>query len=184
MSRSAPEKWTRAYVALGSNLGDRLTNLRQAAGRLAAHPRVRLVAASRVIETPPMGPPQGPYLNAVLAVETTLPPESVLVLCRQIEDAGKRQRAVRWGPRTIDLDLVDVGGLVITTPTLRLPHPEMASRIFVLAPLAEVAPDWRHPETGQSVAELRAKLESSGGQSFTVVAEAESWCPRSWWMGR
>ena len=163
---------TRAYVALGSNLGDRLANLGLATDRLAAHPDVCLVAASRVVETPAIGPPQGPYLNAVVAIETSLSPEALLSLCQSIEEAGRRQRVVHWGPRTIDLDIVDYGGIVRETESLRLPHPEIARRAFVLVPLAEIAPEWRHPVTGESVAALARNLADS--ESIRVVAPAES----------
>lgn len=169
-----------AYVALGSNLGDRLNHIRLAVERLAAHPNVRVVSLSRVVETPPMGPQdQGPYLNAVVSIETTLTPVAVLGLCQQIERAGRRQRDVHWGPRTIDLDLVDVGGLVATTPRLRLPHPGVAERIFMLAPLADVAPQWRHPRTGELVSELMAKLSVQERESLRVVAEACRWWPHA-----
>lgn len=166
---------TRAYVALGSNLGDRVTNLRLAVQRLAAHPKVRVRRASRLFETPAIGPPQGPYLNAVLAIETDLAPEELLALCQGIEAAGRRQRSVHWGPRTIDLDLVDVGGLVLTTSALRLPHPELANRPFVLAPLADVAPEWCHPATGEPVAALLDRVRGDL-DGLVVVADGRAWC--------
>lgn len=166
-----------AFVALGANLGDRMTYLREAVEQLAAHPCIRVVCCSQVIETPPMGPQdQGPYLNAVVVLESTLPPDGLLVLCQQIEKAGKRQRTVRWGPRTIDLDLIDVGGVVMNTPTLRLPHPELRARAFVLIPLGDVAPDWKHPETGESIESLVRAINRR--ETVRVVAEAGSWCPR------
>jgi len=165
-----------AYVALGSNLGDRMTHLQLAVERLAAHPHVRLLRLSCVVETPPMGPQdQGPYLNAAAAVETSLGPAELLGLCSGIEDAGRRQRTIHWGPRTIDLDLVDVGGLVAKTERLTVPHPGLRDRIFVLAPLADIAPGWRHPETGETVEQLIGELEPAERRLVRVVAEADRW---------
>jgi len=166
-----------ALVALGSNLGDRLMHIRHAVERLAAHPAVRLLRCSRVIETPPMGPQdQGPYLNAVVAFDTNARPDELLALCRQIEKVGRRQRTDHWGPRTIDLDLVDVGGRICDTPELRLPHPGVGQRAFVLIPLSDVAPAWRHPETGEPLGEMIAKIGRREREQMRVVAGPGQWC--------
>ena len=176
MSGGRSDEPVRAYVGLGSNLGDRLAYLRHAVARLAAHPCVCLRGASRLVQTSPIGPPQGPYLNAVIALDTTLPPDGLLALCQLIERAGRRGCSIHWGPRTIDLDVIDFGGLVAEGPGLRLPHPELANRPFVLAPLQDVAPEWRHPVTGDTVGAMRGRLGSAGG-AVEVVARAEAWCP-------
>ena len=111
----------RAYLALGSNLGDRLAHLKLAAQRLADHSDIDITACSRVYETEPVGPPQGRYYNAVIAIETSLPPEDLLKVCKHVEDQGERVRTIRWGPRTIDLDIIDAGGTVVRSEDLVLP---------------------------------------------------------------
>jgi len=132
----------RAHLALGSNLGDRLGFLRGAVAALAATPGLRVAACSRVYETAPVdGPDQGRFLNAVVAIETDLSPEELLAVAQRIEDGADRARAERWGPRTLDVDVLLVGEAQVQTPRLTLPHPRMWERGFVLAPLADVAPD-------------------------------------------
>jgi 2-amino-4-hydroxy-6-hydroxymethyldihydropteridine diphosphokinase len=130
-------------VALGTNLGDREAHLVDARARLAQV--LDVVAASEVYETPPLGPPQPDYLNAALLAETPLDPERVLAHCLAIERALGRVRDVRWGPRTIDLDVLwaddDGGPRVVSSPTLTLPHPHLSERAFALAPLLDVRPD-------------------------------------------
>ena len=128
----------RAFVALGSNLGDREGFLRGALAELGT-----IVAESHVYETDPVGGPddQGPYLNMVVEVETTLDPFALLRRCQRIEAEAMRQRVVRWGPRTLDVDVILYEGVEIQSEELTLPHPRFAERRFVLAPLAEVAPD-------------------------------------------
>ena len=144
----------RAYVAVGSNLGDRWGRLAQAARALRAAPGVAVVRASRVWDAAPMGPPQPRYLNAVLELETTRTPGSLLGLLREVETAAGRTRDVHWGARTLDLDLLLVGDLVVQEPDLVVPHPGMDGRRFVLAPLAELHPELVVPGTGVSVGRL------------------------------
>lgn len=133
---------SRAHLALGSNLGDRLGFLQGAVTALAGSAGVTVAAVSRVYETSPVGgPAQGPYLNAVVAVDTDLPPGDLLALAHRIEEEAQRSRAERWGPRTLDVDVLLVGDEQVATPELTVPHPRMWERGFVLAPLADVAPD-------------------------------------------
>ncbi len=144
----------RAYVGVGTNLGDRWGHLALAARELRRAPGVALLRASRVHDTEPLGPSQPRYLNAVLELETTLGPEALLAALLAVERAALRRRDVRWGARTLDLDLLLYEDLVLRRPTLTLPHPGLVSRRFVLAPLAELCPDRAVPGTGASVAEL------------------------------
>ncbi len=148
----------RAYVGVGSNLGDRWANLGLAARAFRAEPRVALVRASRVWDSAPVGPPQPRYLNAVLELETRMPATALHALLQLAERAaGRRRDGVRWSARTLDLDLLLFGDEVIhRSPTLIVPHPRLVSRRFVLAPLAELCPDRVIPCTGQTVAQLLA----------------------------
>lgn len=132
-----------AYVALGSNLGDRLETLRAAGRRIDALLGLRVLRASRVYETAAVGPPQPDYLNAVLEIDACKSPRAHLLALQAIEAAlGRdRSREVRWGPRPIDLDLLWQGGLRLSRPGLELPHPRLTERSFVLAPLCDLAPD-------------------------------------------
>ena len=144
----------RAYVAVGSNLGDRWARLAQAARLLRAAPGVAVVRGSRVWDAAPLGPPQPRYLNAVLELETTRTPSSLLALLRAAEAAAGRTRDIHWGARTLDLDLLLVGDLHVREPGLTVPHPELARRRFVLAPLAELHPELVVPGLGVSVGRL------------------------------
>jgi 2-amino-4-hydroxy-6-hydroxymethyldihydropteridine diphosphokinase len=147
----------RAYVGVGSNLGDRWAHLALAGRELRARPRVSLVRASRVWDTAPLGPPQPRYLNAVLEVEADLPPPALLAVLQEVEKVGGRVRTpVKWGPRTLDLDLLLYGDDVVRVPGLVVPHPDLVARRFVLAPLAELCPDRIVPGTGRTVAQLLA----------------------------
>jgi 2-amino-4-hydroxy-6-hydroxymethyldihydropteridine diphosphokinase len=129
----------RVFVALGSNLGERAHWLEAARTRLAALPETRVVRASTVEETAPLGGvPQGPYFNQMVELETDLEPEALLAACLDIEAALGRERIVRWGPRTIDLDLVRYGDRTLNTSRLTLPHPELPRRAFWLRELAEL----------------------------------------------
>jgi len=145
---------TDAYVGLGSNLGDRLEHLRKAVRLLHAEPGVRVVRSSRVYETEPVGPPQPAYLNAVIAARADGTARDLLEACRRVEDALGRVRAERWGPRTIDVDLLTFGEETIDEPDLVVPHPRMHERGFVLVPLGELEPDPMLPG-GKTLATLR-----------------------------
>lgn len=127
----------RAFLAIGSNLGDRAANLRAA---VEAMPDV--VGVSATYETDPVGgPEQGPYLNAVVELDTECTPRQLLELCRRLETAAGRLRGERWGPRTLDVDVLLVGDQVVDEPDLQVPHPRLWERAFVLIPLADLAPD-------------------------------------------
>ena len=128
----------RAFLGIGSNLGDRLAYLQGAVDGLAATDGVEVVAASPVYETDPVGPDQPDYLNAVVAIDTTLTPHELLAVGQGLEAAAERVREERWGPRTLDVDVLLFGGLEIDTPDLQIPHPRWQERDFVLAPLADL----------------------------------------------
>ena len=133
---------TRAYLALGSNLGDRVAYLQGAVDALAATAQVSVVAVSRVYETDPVGgPDQGRYLNAVIAIDTVLSARELLAVAQDAERGARRMRGERWGPRTLDVDVLLVGDAQLDDPDLVVPHPRMWDRGFVLAPLHDVAPD-------------------------------------------
>ena len=147
----------RAYIGLGSNLGDREANIRRAIDLLGEHPGVKIAAASSLVESEPAGGlPQGPYLNAAAALETTLEPRELLAACQDIERELGRERGERWAPRTIDLDILLYDERVIDEPDLKVPHPLMTSRRFVLEPLAEIGPDAVHPVLEKTVKEILA----------------------------
>ncbi len=127
----------RAFLGLGSNLGDRSAHLRRAVAGLAD-----VVALSPVYETEPVGgPPQDAYLNAVVELDTERPPRALLALAHRLEEEAGRSRAMRFGPRTLDVDLLLVGDLTVDETDLVVPHPRMWQRRFVVAPLADLAPD-------------------------------------------
>jgi 2-amino-4-hydroxy-6-hydroxymethyldihydropteridine diphosphokinase len=132
-------KAERVYVALGSNVGDRDAHLAHARARLAALPGTRLVGVSRVEETAPLGPvAQPPYLNQMVLLETTLIPSALLAHCRAIEAERGRERRERWGPRTLDLDIVRYGASIVREPDLTIPHPELPNRDFWRREIAEL----------------------------------------------
>jgi 2-amino-4-hydroxy-6-hydroxymethyldihydropteridine diphosphokinase len=162
-------------IGLGSNLPGPWGSPRDTVVRAIAEltgGMTKVVATSRLLQTSPFGNPnQPPFVNAVVQIETHLPPEALMRRLHMIETAAGRKRGVRWGPRTLDLDLIDYHGLRRnqTFPQqggrrpLRLPHPGIAERIFVLAPLAEIAPRWRHPDSKRSAAELLKRLQGHRG---------------------
>ena len=150
-------------IGLGSNLGNRRENLEAAVARLAGHPRIGPLVRSAWHETAAIGGPAGqpPFLNGAVKLITSLAPLELFDCLRQIETQLGRRREERWGPRTIDLDLLLYGGQVLDTPALKLPHPRMAWRRFVLEPAAEVADEMLHPTIRWSIARLLEHLNAS-----------------------
>ncbi len=152
----------RSAIALGSNLGDSLAILQGAIAALERHPDVTVLRSSSIYQTAPVGPPQPDYFNACALLASSLAPESLLQLLLAIEGQFGRVRRERWGARRLDLDLLLVEDQQLQTPSLELPHPRMWERAFVMVPLAEIAPDWRHPQSGQTIAEICATLPADG----------------------
>ncbi len=144
-----------AVVGLGANLGDPAATFESALAALAATPGVELAARSRLYHTPPLGPPQPDYLNAAVRLRAAMEPEALLDVLQAIERAHGRDRANerRWGPRTLDLDLLFVFGRKVDTERLRVPHAGLAQRAFALAPLLDVAPELV-PQFGAPLAKL------------------------------
>lgn len=140
---------TRAFLGLGSNLGDRLAHLQGAVDALSTMDRVFVIAVSDVYETAPVGGPiQDDFLNAVVAIETDLPPRDLLAVAMHVEQLAARVRVMHWGPRTLDVDILIYGDEQVDEPDLEIPHPRMHERPFVLAPLLDVAPDRVEPPAG------------------------------------
>jgi 2-amino-4-hydroxy-6-hydroxymethyldihydropteridine diphosphokinase len=156
MSPFRRERW--AFLGLGSNLGERLEHLQAAVDLLHADRRSRVDDVSSVYETAPVGgPEQGPYLNIAVRVATTRPPAALLRLCGQVEDRLGRVRHERWGPRTIDVDILLYSDEVVQRGDLRIPHPRLTERAFALIPLIEVAPGQRLPD-GRSLPSVLGAL--------------------------
>ena len=156
-----------AYLSLGANLGNREETLREAVRRLAAADGVETLAVSSLYETEPWGKKDQPsFLNIAVSLQTTLSPEELLALTQAVETELGRVRHERWGPRTIDVDILHVEGVKRNSPTLTLPHPYMTERAFVLVPLAEIAPMLMiHGKT------IEAWRESAGNTGVVCVAE-------------
>ena len=150
---------SRVFIGVGSNQGDRLEHISKAARALGALERVTLSRMATIIETAPIGPPQDPYLNTVIEIDTSLAPRELLAALKGIErQFGRTPEGERWASRPIDLDVLLYDDRVIDEPDLRIPHERMHERRFVLEPLAQLAPEAVHPVLKHSIARLLAQL--------------------------
>lgn len=154
-----------AFLALGSNLGDRAAILKGARQMLHVPPERCVTTASALYETEPVGGPEGqsPYLNAVLKIQTSLTAADLLAAGLEVEQHFGRRRQERWGARSLDIDLLFFGDRVFRKPELTVPHPRLHQRAFVLVPLDELAPDLIHPLSGLTVREMLLRLPSTAG---------------------
>jgi 2-amino-4-hydroxy-6-hydroxymethyldihydropteridine diphosphokinase len=151
-------------MGLGSNLNDRLANIHEALRRLDKHPRISVVKVSSLYETKPVGVTRQPlFLNAVARLSTPLDPDALLTVFQSVERSMGRRKTVPWGPRCIDLDLLLYDDSIVEESRLKVPHPELARRAFVLVPLAEIAPHAVDPRSGRCVAQLLSALEERDG---------------------
>ena len=155
-------KVSKSAIALGSNLGDSLTILEDALKTLAQTPGIALESSSSWYQTAPIGPPQPDYLNGCALLKVQLNPEQLLATLLEVEKQFGRVRTQRWGPRSLDLDLLLFDRIILETPKLQIPHPRMRERAFVLVPLAEIAPDWIDPGSGKAIAQLLQGVDCSG----------------------
>ena len=155
---------TVAYLGLGTNLEDREANLGKALDLLSAEPGLGLLRCSRIYETEPWGVADQPrFLNSVAEMATTLDPERLLDVCKDVEARIGRRPGIRWGPRLIDVDILLYGNLVVQLPQLEIPHPRLHLRAFALVPLAELAATTIHPVLGKTIEELASAVEGSEG---------------------
>jgi 2-amino-4-hydroxy-6-hydroxymethyldihydropteridine diphosphokinase len=170
---------TRAALGLGANLGDARATLATAVRTLAATPGLTVVDVSALWRTAPVGGPEQPeYANAVVIVETGLAAEDLLAIAHALEAGAERTREVRWGPRTLDVDLLDMAGVRREDAALTVPHPRAHERAFVLAPWASVDPTWPLEPIGQPgrpVAQWAAEVADDPGQPVAVLAEGTWW---------
>ncbi len=156
--------WHRAYLGIGSNLGDRESYVNGAMQALRTHDKIRLTRVSELLETAPYGGvEQDDFLNGALEIETLLSPEELLDALHEIENEAGRKRTLRWGPRTLDLDILFYDRLVYESDRLVIPHPDLENRTFVLRPLSTLAPGYRHPVLEKSVKHLLQNLEAREG---------------------
>jgi len=154
-------------IGLGSNLGDSRSILEAALAQLDLTPGISLKQRSRWYVTQAVGPPQPNYFNGCALLEVSLTPQSLLQQLLEIEAKAGRVRRERWGPRTLDLDLLLFDDLILETPTLNIPHPGLHQRAFVLVPLAEIAPNWVDPVSRRQVIDLLNQVDRSGVESVS-----------------
>jgi 2-amino-4-hydroxy-6-hydroxymethyldihydropteridine diphosphokinase len=151
------------YIALGSNQGDSAKICSLAVEALDGHNQIQVLKTSSLYRTQPVGmTDQDDFINGVILCRTDLSPEDLLEITRGIENSFHRARHQRWGPRTLDLDILTYGSQCLDLPWLTIPHPRLHERRFVLIPLAEVSPEWVHPVLGDSAADLLERLPETG----------------------
>ena len=156
----------RTYLALGTNLGDRLANLRTALVALA--PQVDVLSESKIYETPPWGYENQPaFLNMAVTADTTLGPDRLLAHLKDLEANLGRVETFRYGPRLIDMDILFYDDLILDTPPLVIPHPRLQERAFVLLPLNDIAPDFIHPVLNKTVKELLSRVDQTNIRPFS-----------------
>lgn len=174
---SIPQTPPPAFIGIGSNLGDRLAFCREAIRRLGSASGIRIKKVSSLYESDPVGYlEQNRFYNAVVAVETSLPPRSLLAACQAIEQSLAKKILIPKGPRTIDLDLLFYDQQIIDEPELQIPHPAISNRAFVLVPLSEIAPDLIHPALHLTAAALlhRLEVETSRRDTSTGIEKIAS----------
>lgn len=153
--------WHTAYIALGSNMGDKKKYLEDALTEIKKNKEIRLLSTASFLETEPYGGvEQDNFLNSVCCLETLLSPQGLLDELHRIEQLAGRKREIHWGPRTLDLDIIYYEDRIMATDTLVIPHPDMENRVFVLKPLGEIAPYYRHPVTGRTTLQMLADKTS------------------------
>jgi 2-amino-4-hydroxy-6-hydroxymethyldihydropteridine diphosphokinase len=162
--KNEKSKSHQALIALGSNLGQREKYVAAALNALQTTKEVEVAKVSSLYETEPVGGPSGQqkYINAVAMIRTSLSAPRLLKVCQRIEDSFERKRSVKYGPRTIDLDILAFDKAIISEPKLMIPHPLMHERRFVMEPLAEIAPNWIHPLLEMSAKQLLADMGTTG----------------------
>ncbi|MFD0917531.1 2-amino-4-hydroxy-6-hydroxymethyldihydropteridine diphosphokinase [Pseudahrensia aquimaris] len=161
----------RAWLGLGGNIGDVRATLTAGLQQIDSDPECAVTAVSKLYKTPPWGvTEQAWFLNCCAEIETTLEPEALLELCQAVERAGNRKRTMRWGPRTIDVDILIYEGVEQTEQRLTIPHPRIAERAFVLVPLADIAP--QAMLSGNKIADLADKADREG---LEIVDERADW---------
>ncbi len=154
--------WHKVYLSVGSNMGEREVYIEQAIKALGENEAVKVEKVSELLVTKPYGGVEQPdFINGALEIKTLLLPEELLELLHTIEAAADRKRIVRWGPRTLDLDIVFYDKLVYESDDLIIPHVDMENRYFVLKPLSEIAPNYRHPLLGKTVSQLLAAVDNA-----------------------
>ncbi|MCK5237120.1 MAG: 2-amino-4-hydroxy-6-hydroxymethyldihydropteridine diphosphokinase [Deltaproteobacteria bacterium] len=158
-----------AYIAIGSNEGDALKNCKRAIEKLNNTDDIKVTKVSSFYKTEPWGvTEQEEFINSAARIETTLTPEDLLEVCRSIEESLGRARQVKWGPRIIDLDIIFFGDRVISGSDLKVPHPHLKERAFVLKPLMDIAPEKIHPVTGATVTQMAEAIGDEG-----IIGKAE-----------
>jgi 2-amino-4-hydroxy-6-hydroxymethyldihydropteridine diphosphokinase len=166
LTRLKASRKVRSAIALGSNMGDSLAILSSAIAYVVATPGIILESKSSWYKTKAVGPPQPDYLNGCILLQVGMVPQLLLKTLLEIENLFGRVRTERWGPRSLDLDLLLYDDLILDTPTLQIPHPRMRERAFVLVPLFEIAPDWIEPVSGYAIKELLKEVDCSDVHPF------------------